>query len=76
MDYLVREGYPRAAQRFAVEANIQSDANLDSIQERVEIRNLIYAGDVETALARINSPLGNDYTSFMHHSYTSSVDER
>jgi LisH len=54
MDYLVREGYPKAAQRFATEANIQSDANLDSIHERVDIRNLIYAGDIETAISRIN----------------------
>jgi hypothetical protein len=60
MDYLVREGYPKAAERFATEANIQSDpniqsdANLDSIHERVDIRNLIYAGDIETAISRIN----------------------
>ena len=54
MDYLVREGYPKAAQKFALEANIRSDANLDSIQERVEIRKLIYAGEVQTAIDKIN----------------------
>jgi len=54
MDYLVSEGYPVAAQNFALEANIQPNANVDSIRERVAIRNLIYSGDIQTAIERIN----------------------
>lgn len=54
MDYLVMEGYPVAAQNFAMEANIQPNASVESIQERVEIRKLIYRGDIETAIERIN----------------------
>ena len=54
MDYLVSEGYPSAAQNFAVEANIQPRADVESIQERVEIRSLIYAGDIQTAIEKIN----------------------
>ena len=54
MDYLVSEGYPEAAQNFAKEANIQPTSDLDSIQQRVEIRNLIYSGDIQTAIEKIN----------------------
>lgn len=54
MDYLVSEGYPSAAQNFAMEANIQPKAEVESIQERVEIRNLIYAGNIQTSIEMIN----------------------
>lgn len=54
MDYLIREGYPSAAQKFALEANIQPTIDLESIQERVEIRNAIYGGDIQSAIERIN----------------------
>jgi len=54
MDYLVSEGYPSAAQNFALEANIQPRADVESIQERVEIRNAIYGGDIQTAIEKIN----------------------
>ncbi|KAL8723553.1 MAG: hypothetical protein Q9225_000188 [Loekoesia sp. 1 TL-2023] len=54
MDYLISEGYPSAAQKFASEANIQPTSGVDSIQERVEIREAIYAGDIQTAIERIN----------------------
>ena len=54
MDYLVTEGYPETAQILAVEANIPTDADFDSISGRVEIRNLIYAGDIQAAIERIN----------------------
>jgi len=54
MDYLVTNGYPSAARRFAVEANIQPKADVESIQERVEIRNAIHSGDIQTAIEKIN----------------------
>ncbi|KAK5015649.1 hypothetical protein LTR60_002775 [Cryomyces antarcticus] len=54
MDYLINEGYPSAAKKFAMEANIQPSADVESIQERVEIRNAIHAGDISTAIDRIN----------------------
>jgi glucose-induced degradation protein 8 len=54
MDYFVKEGYPEAAQSFALEANIQPKADVESMQERVEIRELIYRGDIQTAIERIN----------------------
>ena len=54
MDYLISEGYPTAAQNFALEANIQPRADVESIQERVDIRNSIYGGDIQSAIEKIN----------------------
>jgi hypothetical protein len=54
MDYLITEGYPSAAQKFAIEANIQPNTDLESINERVEIRNSIHRGDLQTAIEKIN----------------------
>jgi hypothetical protein len=54
MDYLVCEGYPSSAQNFATEANIQPTQDVESIQERVVIRNLIYSGDILQAIEKVN----------------------
>ncbi|WEW57768.1 hypothetical protein PRK78_003235 [Emydomyces testavorans] len=54
MDYLVTNGYPLAAKKFALEANIQPQADIESIQQRVDIRNAIYSGDIQTAIEKIN----------------------
>ncbi|KAK4985507.1 hypothetical protein LTR50_005915 [Elasticomyces elasticus] len=54
MDYLINEGYPAAAQKFATEANIQPAVDVDVIRQRVDIRNCIHTGDVEGAIERIN----------------------
>lgn len=54
MDYLVVEGYPLAAQKFASEANMHSPSDLDSIQERVDIRMAIDSGDIQSAIEKIN----------------------
>ncbi|KAL4958009.1 CTLH/CRA C-terminal to lish motif domain-containing protein [Aspergillus filifer] len=53
MDYLVTNGYPAAAQKFALEANIQQ-LDVESIQERVEIRTAIYSGNIKDAIEKIN----------------------
>jgi glucose-induced degradation protein 8 len=74
MDYLVTEGYPSAAQKFATEANIKPKADLESIKERVEIRDLIHRGDLQTAIEKINEvnpqvrvPLQRRTCSTIHH---------
>lgn len=54
MDYLVSEGYPGAAEKFAQETNICSPADMDNIRERVRIRNAIHAGRLEEAICLIN----------------------
>ncbi|KAI9713597.1 MAG: hypothetical protein M1820_000980 [Bogoriella megaspora] len=54
MDYLINEGYPTAAKNFAAEANILPIGDTESIQERVEIRDAIHSGDIQTAIEKIN----------------------
>lgn len=54
MDYLITEGYPSAAEKFASEANIQPKADFTFIQERVQIRDSIYRGDLQAAIELIN----------------------
>lgn len=54
MDYLVTNGYPSAAHKFAVEANIQPKADIPSIKERVDVLQAIYAGDIQAAIEKIN----------------------
>ena len=53
MDYLVTNGYPAAAQKFALEANIEP-VDVESIRERVEIRTAIYSGNIQAAIEKIN----------------------
>ncbi|KAF9629727.1 hypothetical protein BFW01_g10930 [Lasiodiplodia theobromae] len=68
MDYLVSEGYPMAAKRFALEANIPHSAEPQSIQERVDIRNAIHAGNIESAIHKINdlNPQILDHDAALH----------
>ena len=54
MNYLIIEGYKSAAVNFAQEANMSAQVDLDSIQERVDIRRAIHHGDIQTAIERIN----------------------
>jgi hypothetical protein len=80
MDYLVSEGYPRAAERFAKEANLRVPREEGSIELRVEIRRAIHSGDIDTAITKINDlnpqvrykspstrPPCMIKSSFMHH---------
>ena len=82
MDYLIKEGYPDSAKKFALEANIRQGARDDeSMRARVEIKNAIHSGQIQAAIEKINelnpevrpsrcymSPTFYDYICFMHHS--------
>lgn len=54
MDYLITNGYPAAARKFAIEANIQRRPDLECIQERVDIRTAIHSGNIQLAIEKIN----------------------
>ncbi|KAF1816812.1 hypothetical protein P152DRAFT_453434 [Eremomyces bilateralis CBS 781.70] len=54
MDYLINAGYPSAAKRFAKEAGIAVTPEIVSIEDRVAIRDAIHAGDIQTAIEKIN----------------------
>jgi glucose-induced degradation protein 8 len=65
MDYLITEGYPSAAEKFAAEANIQPKADLSCINERVQIRESIHRGDLQAAIELINE-LNPEVSHFRH----------
>lgn len=54
MDYLVSEGYPGAAEKFAQETNLALPSAPQEIRDRVHIRNDIHTGNIEKAIERIN----------------------
>lgn len=54
MDYLIKEGYPDSARKFAMEANIKQKPEDASITARVLIRNAIHSGDIQTAIEHVN----------------------
>jgi hypothetical protein len=57
MDYLISEGYPGAAEKFANETNFfHGEAfDVESIRERVQIRNAILNGHIEEAIELLNN---------------------
>jgi hypothetical protein len=48
------EGYPKAAEKFSKEANLQEQQEDSEIAERREIQNAIHNGDIEVAIAALN----------------------
>lgn len=54
MDYLVSEGYPAAAEKFAQETNLCAPSDIEGIRERVRIRTAIYKGDISEAVNLVN----------------------
>lgn len=53
MDFLILEGYPSAAARFAEEANLDVKDESSLIDERVRIRDAIFRGDLQAAIEGI-----------------------
>lgn len=54
MDYLVSEGYPGAAAKFAQETNLPCPVDNESIRERVRVRTAIHSGHVKEAIQMVN----------------------
>lgn len=54
MNYFINEGYQAAAQKFAKEANIDPRDDWSSMEERIKIRSDIHAGNIQSAIERIN----------------------
>ena len=53
MDFLLAKGYRDAAQTFSREANMPLPAD-ETMQERIDIRDAIHSGDVQTAIEKLN----------------------
>ncbi|KAI8990821.1 CTLH/CRA C-terminal to lish motif domain-containing protein [Mycotypha africana] len=54
MNYLVVEGYKDAAEQFSLESGLAPSVDLQSIQDRLDIRHAIQSGDVDTAIDLVN----------------------
>jgi hypothetical protein len=54
MNYLVIEGYKDAAAKFSKESGLEPTVQLESIEDRMNIRNAIQRGDIEDAIERVN----------------------
>lgn len=55
MNYLVTEGFKEAADKFGSETGICYPYDLESLNERIKIREALEAGDIEKAINNINS---------------------
>lgn len=49
------EGFKEAAEKFRMESGIEPSMDLDSLDERIKIREMILKGQIQDAIALINS---------------------
>lgn len=52
---LFKEGFKEAAEKFRMESGIEPSVDLDSLDERIKIREMILKGQIQEAIALINS---------------------
>lgn len=50
MNYLVIEGFKDAAEKFKLESKSETLVQLDTINDRMKIRNAIQQGDIDSAI--------------------------
>jgi glutamyl/glutaminyl-tRNA synthetase len=55
MDYLVTEGFKQAAEKFKLEAKLQSEIPLTGMDERIQIREAVQSGDIVKAICLTNN---------------------
>ncbi|MGH0160311.1 UNVERIFIED_CONTAM: hypothetical protein FKN15_065735 [Acipenser sinensis] len=55
MNYLVTEGFKEAAEKFRMESGIEPNIDLDSLDERIKIREMILKGQIQEGISLINS---------------------
>lgn len=53
--HLFQEGFKEAAEKFRMESGIEPSVDLDSLDERIKIREMILKGQIQEAIALINS---------------------
>lgn len=49
------EGFKEAAEKFRMESGIEPSVDLDSLDERIKIREMILKGQIQEAISLINS---------------------
>lgn len=55
MNYLVLEGYKEAAEKFRLESGIEACQPLDSLDNRIQIREAVQAGSIDDAIDLTNT---------------------
>lgn len=55
MNYLVTEGFKGAAEKFRIESGIQPSVDLDTLDERIKIRDAIQNGKIQEAIQLVNN---------------------
>lgn len=55
MNYLVTEGFKEAAEKFQKESGLQPSIELDTLDERIKIREAIQTGRIQEAISLVNS---------------------
>lgn len=55
VSHLFIEGFKEAAEKFRMESGIEPSVDLDSLDERIKIREMILKGQIQEAIALINS---------------------
>lgn len=53
--FSVSEGFKEAAEKFRMESGIEPSVDLDTLDERIKIREMILKGQIQEAIALINS---------------------
>lgn len=53
--FIFPEGFKEAAEKFRLESGIEPSVDLDSLDERIKIREMILKGQIQEAIALINS---------------------
>ncbi|GLH14502.1 uncharacterized protein GBIM_18890 [Gryllus bimaculatus] len=70
MNYLVTEGFKEAAEKFQQESGVAPSMELDSMDERIRIRDAIQSGRIQEATALVNQLhpelLDNDRYLYFH----------
>ncbi|XP_023234918.1 glucose-induced degradation protein 8 homolog [Centruroides vittatus] len=70
MNYLVTEGFKEAAEKFRIESGLQPSIELESLDERIQIRDAIENGRIQEAIGLVNKYhpelLDNDRYLFFH----------
>ena len=52
---MVSEGFKEAAEKFKLESGIQPMVELDTLDERIKIRDAIQNGRIQDAISMVNS---------------------
>ena len=55
MSCLVSEGFKEAAEKFKVESGVGPTVELDTLDERIKIRDAVQNGQIEGAISLVNS---------------------